>query len=458
MHPRFQSLLRFLYSPTFIVFVVAFLASLFVSWFNFSTYRIWNFYLAWQTQVVQSYAEMRQPTVPMIADNYKALGNHFSPILALAAPFYALFPQSFTLNVLMAFCFALAAAILAHSAQKLLSRKTAYVVGIGLALSWGFITGSAAGFHEYALAAPILAFALAKFLEQRWLVSSLAAGLLVFVKEDVGLILIFLGVVMAWRAKSWVWLWLSVWGAAWVYLTIKVIIPAISGQWEFSSFVSVDGKTLFTDANFKVVLLQFLILQGGIIAMRSPLAYIIIPFLGARLFTAWNAFYILGYHYDILTVIVMAFALLDALHRYEWKVSMRRLALALPIITTAVFLTIPTPGNLTSWVTRDYSKDQAVIQAYDELYRTIPKGSTVASDDSAIAGFLDRGYETYFIRSENEGRSPDCLVNPTDELTSANNDTIGTIEDLGERFNRDYKPVFDSEYIKAWCATDEENS
>jgi uncharacterized membrane protein len=454
MPTRMQSFLRFLYSPTFIVFVVAFLANLFVAWFNFSTYRIWNFDLAWQTQVVQSYAELRQPMVTMIADNYKALGNHFSPILALAAPFYALVPQSMTLNVLMALCFALSAAILAHSAKKIISTKTAYVLGIGLGLSWGFITGSAAGFHEYALAAPILAFALAKFLDQKYLVSSLSAGLLVFAKEDVGLILILFGVVMAWRAKSWIWLWLSVWGAAWVFLTIKVIIPAISGEWEFSSFVSVDPKTLFTDINFKVVLLQFLILQGGIIAMRSPLAYIIVPLLGARLFTAWNAFYILGYHYDILTVIVMAFALLDSLNRYEWKTSMKRFALALPIITTVVFLLIPTPGNLTSWATRDYSKDQVVIQAYDELYKAIPEDATVASHDSSIAGFLDRGYETYFIRSENKGRSPDCLVNPTEEITSANHQIIGTIDELGERFNREYKLIFDSEYIKAWCATD----
>ena len=454
----FKKALRFLYSPPAIVFLVTFAANLFFAWFNFSTYRIWNFDLAWQTQVVQSYAELRQPTVSMIDDNYKALGNHFSPILALAAPFYALVPQSMTLNVLMAFCFALAAGILTHSAQKLLKGPSSYALGIGLGVSWGFITGSGAGFHEYVLGAPILAFALARFLDQKYLISSLAAGLLVFVKEDVGLLLIPLGIVLAWRAKSWLWLWLSAWGALWVFLTIKVLIPAINGQWEFDSFVTVNLETLLTDGKFKVVLLAFLVLQGGLIALRSPLAYVVLPFLAARFFTAWSAFYIVGYHYDILTVIVLSFALLDALHRYQWRPILKKLAIAFPIVTSVVFLTIPTPGNNNSWLTRDYSQDKAVIAAYDELYEIIPKSKTVAADDSSIAGFLDRGYETYFIRSENKGRSPDCLVNEGFEITSATHSSIGTIADLSERFDRNYELIFDSDYIKAWCATDGKTS
>lgn len=445
-------ILRFLYSPVFVVFLVAFSANLFFTWLNFSTYRIWNFDLAWQTQVVASYAEFHQPIVSMIGDDYNALGNHFSPILVLAAPFYALVPQSMTLNVLMAFCFALAAGILAHSAQKLLNRASAYWIGIGLGISWGFITGSGAGFHEYALGAPILAFALAKFLDQKYLISSLSAGLLVFVKEDVGLLLLLFGVVMAWRAKSWIWLWLSAWGGLWVLLTIKVLIPSISGQWEFDSFVTVNLETLLTDGTFKLVLLAFLVLQGGLIALRSPLAYVVLPFLAARFFTAWNAFYILGYHYDILTVIVLSFALLDSLSRYQWKPIIKKMAIALPILTAAIFLVIPTPGNANSWVTRDYSQDSAVIQAYDELYASIPKTKTVAADNASIAGFLDRGYEAYFIRSENKGRTPDCLVNSGYEITSATNGSIGTIDDLSKRFNRDYELVFDSDYVKAWCA------
>ncbi len=438
-------------SPAVVVFVATFIVQLTVAWFWNSTYRIWNFDLAWQAQVVASYAQLQEPTVFMIGDGFKALGNHFSPILALAAPFYALFPNTFTLNAVMAFCFALSAGILAGCATRLKNATYGYVIGIGLGVSWGFLTASAAQFHEYALGAPFLAYSLAKFLEGKYLKSALVAGVLVFVKEDVGLLLIGLGIVMAIRARSWRPLLLSVWGGAWVFFTIKLLIPFISGEWDFTGYVSLDPGTLFTDIKFKLVLLLFLILQGGILALRSPLAYIVIPLLGARFFSAWGSFYLVGYHYDTLTIIIASFALLDALTRYEWKTWLRKLALVIPLLLTVVYLLAPVPGSSNSYLTRDYSKDQEVIAAYEGAFAAVPEGSIVAADNATVAGFIDRGYTTYFIRSVADRPAPDCLVNETEEILNAAGGVISSIDDYSEDFGVDYELTYDTPYVKVWC-------
>lgn len=448
---------KFLASPPFIVFIVTLVVNLFIAWLYFSTYRFWNFDLAVLAQVAQSYAELREPTMPIIEDGFKALGNHFSPIIALTAPFYALFPYTFTLNVVMVFCFALTAAILTSSAAKRVSAPYAYLIGIGLGISFGFIGSSTLGFHEYALGAPILAYALGKFLDKAYLTSSLAAGLLVFVKEDVGLMLIAFGVVIALKAKQWRWLALSCWGILWVVLSIKVIIPAISGEWDFSGFVSLTPETLFTDASVKIFLILFLCLQAGVIGVRSPLFLLLIPLVAARLFTSWSVFYLIGYHYDTLTVIVASFALLDSLTRKEWSKRIKLAAVSVPVVLGILFTIVPPPGVSSSIFTRDYSRDSEVIADYEAAYSVIPDGSAVAASDTAVAGSLDRGFDTYFIRTSiGRASAPDCLMNESSSITGADGNPYLTVGAIGEAYGLSYELVYDGAYIKTWCSSGED--
>lgn len=448
---------RFFSSPPLIVFIVTLVTNLFIAWLCFSTYRFWNFDLAVLTQVTQSYAEFREPTISIIGDGFKALGNHFSPIIALTAPFYALFPHTFTLNVVMVFCFALTAAILTAAAAKRVSTPYAYLIGIGLGLSFGFIGSSTLGFHEYALGAPVLAYALAKFLDKDYLRSAMVAGLLVFVKEDVGLMLIAFGVVMAWRAKQWRWLALSLWGILWVVLSIKVIIPAIAGEWDFSGFVSLTPQALFTNGFVKLFLILFLCLQAGIIGIRSPLFLILLPLVASRIFTTWSVFYLIGYHYDTLTVIVASFALLDSLSRNEWHKRIRLVAVTIPVLLGILFVLVPPPGVPNSILSRDYSQDAEVIADYEEAYSIIPIDSVVAADDTAIAGVLDRGFKAYFIRTAT-GRPvpPDCLMNKSSEITGSDGEPLITVEAIGKEYGISYELVHDGSYIKTWCSSGED--
>lgn len=49
-------------------------------------------------------------------------------------------------------------------------------------------------------------------------------------------------------------------------------------------------KLSYFTPKFKLVLLAFLVLQSGLIPLRSPLTYVVLPFLAARFFTTWSAF------------------------------------------------------------------------------------------------------------------------------------------------------------------------
>lgn len=454
MKKKVLTVAKALYSPAGVAFFAAVVASLVISGYFQAHYVIWNFDLAWMTQVVKSYAEFREPTVPMIDENLKALGNHFSPILVLAAPFYALFPHSYTLNVLMALCFGLASAIFANSVKRHIGIKTAYVLGLSLALSWGFFAASSAGFHEYALGAPIFAYALAKFIEKDYWRSALSASFLVFVKEDVGLLLIGLGVVMALRDRHWKWLLLSAWGGFWVYFSIKVFIPALAGGWDFDGMVNVSLETLTTDSPTKLLLILHIVLQGGLIALRSPLAYVLAPFLAARLFTEWTPFYTIGYHYDMLTMILAAFALLDALQRHRWSPLMKIAALTLPLIVSLFVLLNGTWGEGNGALTRNYSEDTAKAASYEKLFETIPKDAVILSSNESIAAFMDRGYETYFIRASSRIPLGDCLVNHSDTILDSDLKVAATIKDYEGFIGKPLEQVFSTEEVSAWCTED----
>ena len=60
-------------------------------------------------QVVRAYAHLQAPIADLKGPGTNILGDHFSPVTALLAPFYRLFPTPVTLLVAQAALFALAA-------------------------------------------------------------------------------------------------------------------------------------------------------------------------------------------------------------------------------------------------------------------------------------------------------------------------------------------------------------
>ncbi|MDR2380975.1 MAG: DUF2079 domain-containing protein, partial [Bifidobacteriaceae bacterium] len=143
-----------------------------------------SFDLAIFTQIIQGYAHLSAPVVDIKGPGFNAFGDHFSPLLALLAPFYRVFPTPVTLLVAQCVLVAFSAVPLGWAARRRLGKWPAIALTCAYILSWGLQSGIAVQFHEYALAVPLLALALVWFIEEHWIATAITAGLLIGVKED----------------------------------------------------------------------------------------------------------------------------------------------------------------------------------------------------------------------------------------------------------------------------------
>jgi uncharacterized membrane protein len=147
-------------------------------------------------QVVKGYANLGPPIVNIKGVGFNALGDHFSPILILLAPFYRLFPTPVTL--LVAQCVAVAVSVLPvmWTARRHLGNRPAVFLGCAYAVSWGLQSGVDVQFHEYSLGVPLMAMAVAGLVDGRWRAAGFWALSLLLVKEDLAFTVTFMGLAM----------------------------------------------------------------------------------------------------------------------------------------------------------------------------------------------------------------------------------------------------------------------
>ncbi len=178
----------------------------FAAYATLSLFRYWqlgpgSWDLGIFTEYVKQYADLRAPIVDIKGAGFNLLGDHFHPIVALIAPFFRLFPTPVTLLVAQA---ALAAASLipvSRAAAAKLGTGAGRAIGAAYGLSWGLQQMVDNDFHEIAFAVPLLACSLSALICGRRRAAALWALPLVFVKEDQGLTVAAIGVVMIMLAR-----------------------------------------------------------------------------------------------------------------------------------------------------------------------------------------------------------------------------------------------------------------
>ena len=229
------------------------------------------------TQLAARYAALQAPVVTIKGEGYNLLGDHFHPLLVLLGPVYTVFPHAFTLVVVQNVLFGMAAVVIAVAAMRLLGPWIGSLFGLAFGLSWGLQGAVSVQFHEIAFAVPLLALSLAAFVHKRVLACALWAVPIVFVKEDLGLTVFALGIVLAWQSRRPLGLWLAVWGLAWFAIASFVVLPALNpgGRWAYTS--SMDLGAVLADPLAllqpeKGITVLFLLLSTALVALRSPLA------------------------------------------------------------------------------------------------------------------------------------------------------------------------------------------
>jgi uncharacterized membrane protein len=186
----------------YVLGVVFFVAYLLLSLVRYRRMLTMSWDLGIFEQAVKGYAHLHAPITTLKGPGFNALGDHFSPITALIAPFYRVFPTPVTLLVAQALLFALSVVPVARGAGLLLGRGRGLAIGAAYGLSWGVQRAVDFDFHEIAFAMPLLAFSLEAVIRRRWAAALWWAVPLVLVKEDLGVTVAMIGAVVWWRTRE----------------------------------------------------------------------------------------------------------------------------------------------------------------------------------------------------------------------------------------------------------------
>ncbi|MET1043001.1 MAG: DUF2079 domain-containing protein [Microbacteriaceae bacterium] len=385
----------------------------FAAW-QWSQFAVRSWDLSIFTQLLRRYAALEAPIVTVKGDGFNLLGDHFHPLLALLTPAYGVFPHAFTLLVVQALCFAVAAGILARAAQRRHGTVVGVLLGLAFGLSWGLQHAAEAQFHEIALAVPLLTASLIAVLDKRWRAAALWAAPLVFVKEDLGLTVVAIGLLIAFQARKPLGLWLAVWGFGWFALATLVILPALNpnGAWAYAGNANLgqviaDLAALFDPAKAETLLLLGVV-TGGLI-LRSPITLVLVPTLAWRFLSTNPGYWGPTWHYSAVLMPIVFVALLDAIDRgpdncWAWLRDYSRHGAAIAI-TAAVLLQpgLPLRSVLTpaSWAAPDRAN------AATSTLAAVPDGKSIVTDVGLMSYLVD-DHDVYWLGNTNP--TPGCIL------------------------------------------------
>jgi len=429
--------------PMWIVTVLVFGAYLALSLGRWRRQSATSWDLAIFEQAVKGYAYFGAPIIDIKGPGFNQLGDHFSPLLAVLAPFYRIFPSPVTLLVAQCVLIAVSVIPVMLTARHFLGVYAPVLLGAAYGVSWGFQSGVDVQFHEYALAVPLLAFCLWAYMSRRWVAAGVLALLLLGVKEDLGLTVIVIGVLMAVRGmRRWSDLnedaaRQAVVGAATALLgfvatlvILLVVIPAFNpdGTWGYwgrlESDPDVSGAgvgaalenvphlllTLFTPAQKVNTLVLLAALVMGCCVL-SPIVLAAVPTLLWRFLSTNDGYWGTGWHYSMILMPIIFMAAIDALRKLRRSDATKvrayarlvpGLALAFGLITCLVF-PLKDVLNPASYEPPARADEAAAVLAL------IPDGTSVATDTGLMTQLVTH-HTVYWIGGLSGGVVPDFLL------------------------------------------------
>jgi len=391
---------------------------------NYLRYEIRSWDLGIFTQTIAGYARLDTPVVDLKGVGLNVLGDHFSPLLAVLAPFYRLWPTPVTLLVAQAVLLAFSAAVVTSAAIRHLGRAAGLSVGFAYGISYGLQTGVDAEFHELALAVPLLALSGAAYLDHDWKRCALWAMPLMLVKEDLGLTVAALGVAL-WLSGSRRWgVPVLLIGLIGFMLTVGAIIPLLNPDGVYvywNRFFSGSGGLLDAVAGLatsavvppiKIETLLLTIAITGGLALRSPFVVLAVPNLAERFLGSVSFYWGLDWHYSLPLMPVLFIALIDAAVRVrtsrpDWLSSY---AVHVPAVAVAValVLTVARPLPLRSLVEAQTWQASPRAQAAEQALAAVPRGASVETD-LGLLNHLVADRDVYWI-GDADPVVPDYLV------------------------------------------------
>jgi uncharacterized membrane protein len=362
----------------------------------------WSFDLGIFEQAIRHYAHLQAPIVDIEGAGVNFLGDHWSPAIAVFAPLYRLFPHPVTLLVGQAMVVALAVVPITRAGMRHLGTAPGTAVGLAFGMSYGVQSAIDFDFHEVCLAAPLLAFALEAFLRRRWTMVAACAAPLVLVKEDLGLTVAALGVVLVLvGARRW-GITLAAFGIASFAITVELLMPlfqAPGGSFRISQFSAASGTNgsllhrLYTlpldvvTSPPRVATVLLLLVVTALLCLRSPITILVLPTLAWRLLSINPNHWGQAYHYDLVLMPIVFAALVDGVvrvRRSRWR-PLAAYGRAAPALALSVGLVFSTITQFRSLVDPATYRPTIRAQVGGRMASEIPDGATVETDFGVVA-------------------------------------------------------------------------
>jgi uncharacterized membrane protein len=364
-------------------------------------------------QAIRRYAHFQAPIVPLKGPGYNIFGDHFHPIIALAAPIYWVWDDPRALLVLQAALIAASIPVVYRFARRRTSSRISIAIGFAYAFSWAFQTMVNFQFHEVAFGVPILALVIDALdrRDDRQLV--VFALLLLLVREDMGIVVLLIGFLRCFRRPRWLGFAIMGAGVLMYELTTAVILPHFApngafAYWQYGPTLGPNLSSaitntltrpwhtisLFFSPFVKTRTLLLLVAPLAFLPFRSRYSLLALPLLAQRFFEPaerhrlWEP----GYHYNALPWVILVLAMIDGADRLRlWPrprvtATLAVFLVACPVVITAANRNVAVLHDL--FTGKLFTLD-AEMRAQAATVARIPSDVCVEADDR-IAGHLTR--------------------------------------------------------------------
>jgi len=359
-------------------------------------------------QAVKGYANLGLPVVDIKGPDFVQLGDHFSPVVVLVAPFYRIVPSAQTILVAQAALIAVSVGVVAHLALRRLGLWTGLAIGVAYGLSFGIQSAVQADFHEVAFGAPLLALAGAAYVDRRFDRVVWWSLPLLLVKEDLGLTVAVIGVVLCLAGDRRRGGWLAFGGLAAMAVIVLAIVPAINPGDTYAYASSIGGDqglwgTLFDESGRKIATVVLTLAITGVGALLSPWVLVVLPTFAWR-FASDNAYYWgTDWHYSLLLMPIVFVALIDAMSRPGRPALLRRALRVAPVAGLVVVAVMQSGSPLSALVRAETWQLPSRVESAREVVAMVPAGASIEGDIGVI-GHLVTDHTVYWLGTVGDAR------------------------------------------------------
>jgi uncharacterized membrane protein len=379
--------------------------------FESAGYDVGNF-----DQGIRHLARFQAPVSSVMGVGSSLLGDHFSPILALLAPLFWIWPDTRMLGLVLGLLLAVSAFPVYAFCERRLGPGLGLLTAAAYLFWWPLQGIAQSDFHQIAFAVPLVA----------WLIDSLDRGrrgtvvaiclVLLLVREDMGFVLCMVAIILATQRQFRLAGALAIVGVLAFEVTTKLIIPGFNpdGTWQFwaypalgpdlpSALIHIGTHPLGTarllvSASAKRTLLVCLFLPPTLLALASPYVLLAIPILAERLLSDRAFLWTVNFQYNAILAPILVMATVDTLARIAGTSTavgrMTRTAVILVFALTVVGGTVVASNlyPLRYLVVGQDRSTPARTRAAAEVLRRIPARVCVEADDRLIPHLIGRDY------------------------------------------------------------------